>query len=179
MATLANALHPWKAHDSMLVTDEGMAMLVNALHNWKAKIPMLVTDVGMATLANALHPEKAQESMWVTDVGMATLANALHPSNAPSSMLVTDVGIVMLVTSTLFTPHSINDPMPMRAVPAGTLKCPSGSIVLQQHCYCCYTPLRANDRVLRAPSLLRAVRWAVLVRLVFLRVAKPNCKSTQ
>ena len=130
----------------MLVTDEGMATLANELQRAKAHSSMLVTDEGMAMLANELHPLKAPNSMMVTDVGMATLANALHPSNASSSMLITDVGIVTLVTSLLSTPHSPNECQFMLAVPSGTLKCPSGSIVLQHHCSSCYTRLCKRSR---------------------------------
>ena len=121
----------------MLVTDAGMSTRVNELHPSKARSPMLVTDEGMATLANALHPWKAHGPMLITDVGMSTLANALHRLKAAIPMLITDVGIVTLVTSSLSTPHSRHDPKPMLAVPSGTLKCPSGSIVPQRHC--CYT----------------------------------------
>ena len=40
----------------MLVTDVGMATLANEVHPLKAHTSMLVTDAGMATLANEVHP---------------------------------------------------------------------------------------------------------------------------
>ena len=95
----------------------------------------------MSTLANELHPWKAPHPMLASrEIGkigpicnISIRMSELQSKKARGPMLVTDVGIVTRVISNLSTPHSSNDPLPMLAVPSGTLKCPSGSIV-QHHC---------------------------------------------